>query len=128
MAKCGGNTCNRKCHRSLRTSHPGTLWNRPLRQGLFRHSLAFVAIREPVSNYLKIEKREQDRSLIALSWSDRRIASEMGVHRETVGKLRGALVAEPAEVFAGFVSRSMTAAFRIEIDVKLQAGLTSQRI
>lgn len=107
-----------------------------------------------MSNYLKVEKREQVRSLIALGWSDRRIAGEVGVHRETVGKLRAAWkskpakvfagseaeartssdeaeqvsASKPANVFAGSVSRSVAAAYRGEIESKLQAGLTAQRI
>lgn len=54
-----------------------------------------------MSNYLKVEQREQVKALLSLGYSDRWIARETGVHRETVGKIRRELTSKPAKVFPG---------------------------
>jgi transposase len=108
-----------------------------------------------VSNYLKVEQREQVRALLGLGWTDRRIARETGVHRETVGKQRRELASKPAQVFAGSAAavepehaasdeaeaskpakvfagsgaaRSTAAPFQDAITEKLEQRLSAQRI
>lgn len=108
-----------------------------------------------MSNYLKVEHTEQVKALIGLGWSDRRIARETGVHRETVAKRRRELASKPAKVFPGSIDgveaqadglehvaeskpanvfagspapRPLAAAYREEIESKLTQRLTAQRI
>ncbi|MEN6525498.1 MAG: IS21 family transposase [Candidatus Polarisedimenticolia bacterium] len=65
-----------------------------------------------MSNYLTVDKREQIQALLALRWSDRRIAREVGVNRETVGRRRAAIASKPAEAFPGSGDGDGTAADR----------------
>lgn len=88
-------------------------------------------------------------ALLARGWSHRKIARELGLHRETVGRhatLLGCSVSKPAKVTAGSDSppspepkpakvtagsatrRSLCEAYRASIEGKLDHGLHAQRI
>jgi transposase len=54
-----------------------------------------------VANYLKVEKQQQVKALLALGWSYRRIESETGVRRETVSKYAAEGSSKAAKVFPG---------------------------
>jgi len=49
---------------------------------------------EPMGNYLAMASQQQIRALLQLQWSHRRIARELGVNRETVGRLASKLEAD----------------------------------
>ena len=70
----------------------------------------FIAKGRSVSNYEAVDESEQLQALLALRWSDRRIAREVGVNRKTVGKRRAAIASRPAEAFAGSAGGNGTAA------------------
>src|SRR6185312_1698023 len=79
-------------------------------------------------NRLTVSHQHSIHTLHALGWSARRIARELGVHRETVGReLRRS---KPAKVTAGSDgrSRSQCEEWRSIITESLQAGLSARRI
>ena len=69
-------------------------------------------------------------TLAASGWSQRRIAQELGVHRETVGRHLRLEDSKPAKVPAGILprSRSQCESWRDWIEQGALAGLTAQRI
>lgn len=105
-----------------------------------------------MANYLKMAEIESIKGLLKLGWSFRRIARELNIHRETVGRhaKQGAVAgfevtagseskpanvttgsdeppgAKPAIVTAG--SKSQCAPYQLAIEQKLEAGLSAQRI
>ena len=90
--------------------------------------------------------QQQIGTLLALGWAHRRIARELGVHRETVGRYARLRAAKPANVIAGSASpdeavgvaqnrpnpiagpASAAVAHRDYIKQALGRGLTAQRI
>jgi IS30 family transposase len=54
-----------------------------------------------MGNYLQMSTQQQVRALLDLGWSHRRIAREVGVHRETVGRYARQAVPKPGNVIAG---------------------------
>lgn len=100
-----------------------------------------------MANQLKMAMVEAIIALLARGWSYRRIARELGVHRETVARyarLQGAGSSKPAKVAPGSESdgspakvtagsgpvgsRSHCAPYAELIEAKLDAGLSAQRI
>lgn len=95
-----------------------------------------------MSNNLKVSAQETIRTLKARGWSERRIALELGVNRRTVRRYGAKCTAEVTagkvtedsnctrEVTTGKAveSRSRCERYRAEILVKLEAGLSAQRI
>ena len=106
-----------------------------------------------MANRLKVAKVLSIKSLHAQGWSQRRIARELGIHRETVARhlressrpakaptgsgdskpakaLTGSEAGEadpkPAKALTG--SRSLCGPFREQIEAKLEQGLSAQRI
>ena len=96
-------------------------------------------------NTLSVSLQHSILTLAARGWSQRRIARELGIHRETVGRhlqlqcSKPAKVpagsesereAKPAKVPAGFSprSRSQCESWRERIEQGVLAGLTAQRI
>src|SRR5258708_5793261 len=57
--------------------------------------------RKPLANYLKMLKRQEVLTLLALKWSFRRIERETGVRRETVSAYARQADANPAKTFPG---------------------------
>ena len=55
----------------------------------------------PLANYLKMLKRQQVLTLLALGWSFRRIERETGVRRETISQVRPTGPSNPAKMFPG---------------------------
>jgi len=49
-----------------------------------------------MGNYLQMSTQQQVRALLDLGWSHRRIARELGVHRETVGRYARLEESKPA--------------------------------
>jgi transposase len=97
---------------------------------------------EFMSNVLKVSAQETIRALKERGWSERRIAKELGVNRRTVrrygAKCTTQVTAGPQaedskctrEVTAGksASSRSRCERYRTEVMLKLEAGLSAQRI
>lgn len=54
-----------------------------------------------MGNYLRMTTQHQVETLLELGWAHRRIARELGVHRETVGRYARLREAKPANVIAG---------------------------
>ena len=54
-----------------------------------------------MGNYLKMASQQHISALLVLGWSQRHIASEVGVHRETVGRYAVMRQANPANPIAG---------------------------
>lgn len=94
-------------------------------------------------NRLAVSLQQSIHTLHALGWSARRIARELGLHRETVGRelklskpakvttgSEGGPDAKPAKVTAGSEarSRSQCEEWRTMITESLQAGLSARRI
>jgi IS30 family transposase len=57
-----------------------------------------------MTNYLKMDKRQQVIALLELGWTYRRIAAETGVRRETVSRYDRLRRSKAAKVFPGSVS------------------------
>ena len=57
--------------------------------------------RRSMPNYLKMPKQQHVIALLELGWSYRRIQTETGVRRETVGRYDRARQAKAAKVFPG---------------------------
>ena len=75
-------------------------------------------------NRLTVSLQQSILTLHERGWSARRIARELGVHRETVGReLQGS---KPAKVAAG--SRSLCEPHREAIEVAIAQGLSAKRI
>ena len=95
-----------------------------------------------MGNYLQMSTQQQVRALLDLGWSHRRIAREVGVHRETVGRYAREAVPKPANVIAGSAEQagvqnrpnpitgppSAAAAFEEFIRAAVEKGLSAQRI
>ncbi|MBM3300521.1 MAG: IS21 family transposase, partial [Deltaproteobacteria bacterium] len=84
-----------------------------------------------MSNKLKMATANAIVVLWRRGWSYRRIARELGIHRETVRRyVKGALEeSKPAKVTAGdLASRSTCEPFRKLISDKVGAGLSAQRV
>lgn len=87
-----------------------------------------------MANQLRMAMVEAIIALLGRGWSYRRIARELGVHRETVARyarLRGAGSAKPTKVTPGSRlsgSRSRCAEHAAFIQHKLDVGLSAQRI
>lgn len=99
-----------------------------------------------MGNYLKMTTRQQIGSLLDLGWAHRRIAREVGVHRETVSRYARLREAKPANPIAGSEDPeedvgpdqnrpnpiagppSSAAAHHEYIKRALDKGLTAQRI
>jgi len=54
-----------------------------------------------VANHLKMADRQRIHALLELGWSDRRIAREAGVDRETVARYARAGLSNPANLIVG---------------------------
>lgn len=98
-----------------------------------------------MGNYLPMATQHQVSALLRLGWSQRRIARELGVHRETVARYAHLTLADPAapitsasepEPPAAIQTRPnpiagpepMAAPYQAEIAAALEQGLTAQRI
>jgi ParB-like chromosome segregation protein Spo0J len=99
-----------------------------------------------MGNYLKMTTQHQIDTLLELGWAHRRIARELGVHRETVGRRARLREAKPANLIAGSESpdeevgaaqnrpnpiagpASAAAVHHDYIKKGLDKGLTAQRI
>lgn len=91
-----------------------------------------------MGNYLKMASQQHISALLDLGWSQRRIAREVGVHRETVGRYAVMRQANPANPIAGSEAEtrpnpipgppSAAAPFHDAIRAGLERGLTAQRI
>ena len=84
-----------------------------------------------MANRLKMAKVSGILLLRERGWSFRRIARELGVHRDTVSRVvrAAAAGAKPAKVPHGIPgSRSQCEPFRADIVAKLERGLSAQRI
>ena len=85
-----------------------------------------------MANQLKMALAQDIQTLRGHGWSARRIARELGIHRETVGRYVAG--SKPASAPIGSASSrqvgspSMAAPWRRIIIEKLEAGLTAQRI
>src|SRR5210317_1810590 len=90
-----------------------------------------------MANELKVAKVLSIKALHAQGWSQRRIARELGVNRETVARelKRGSKPAKaptgsgdskPAKAPTG--SESLCVPFQEQIESKLECGLSAQRI
>jgi transposase len=81
-------------------------------------------------NQLNVSLQHSILTLAAHGWSGRRIARELDIHRETVGRHLRLAVAKPAKVPAGFSapSRSQCEPWREFIEQGCQAGLSAQRL
>ncbi len=101
---------------------------------------------EQMGNYLPMASQQQVRALLQLGWSHRRIARELGVHRETVSKYASQQRAGPPVVIAGGEDEpvrrlvlqnrpnpitgpiSLAAPYHEVIVQALERGLSAQRI
>ena len=91
-----------------------------------------------MGNYLQMASQQHIRALLELGWSHRRIAREVGVHRETVGRYAQWLRAKPANPIAGSGEQnrpnpipgppSSAAPYHEFIEARVNQGLTAQRI
>ena len=84
-----------------------------------------------MANRLGVADVHAIESLLARGWSQRRIARELGVHRETVGRYARLAreKSKPAKVTPGSgVSRSLCEPYRQFILEQLERGLSRQRI
>jgi transposase len=103
-----------------------------------------------MSNVLKVSHQEAIRGLHQKGWSKRRIARELGIHRQTVSRYseggskctgisiagsgeesdsKSVVAREPAESIAGrFGRKSWCRPFEEAIGSKMEAGLSAQRI
>jgi transposase len=86
-----------------------------------------------MANHLKMNEIESIRALYARGWSRRRIARELGLHRETVNQyvasFQGAAVSKPAKVTLGkLASQSLCRGHHEFITAEMDKGLTGQRI
>jgi transposase len=81
-------------------------------------------------NQLNVSLQHSILTLAAHGWSGRRIARELDIHRETVGRHLRLAVAKPAKVPVGFSapSRSQCEPWREFIEQGCQAGLSAQRL
>lgn len=59
-----------------------------------------------MGNYLQMSTQQQVKALLDLGWTHRRIARELGVHRETVGRYAREAVPKPANLIAGSAEAS----------------------
>jgi len=97
-----------------------------------------------MSNVLKVSHQEAIRGLHEKGWSQRRIARELGIHRQTVSRYseqgskctsisipgsESVVGREPAVSIAGHLGRkSRCEPFETAIGSKMEAGLSAQRI
>jgi transposase len=91
-----------------------------------------------MGNYLKMASQQHISALLELGWSHRRIAREVGVHRETVSRYAALTQAKPANPIAGAELQtrpnpipgplSAAAPYHEVIEKGLERGLTAQRI
>jgi len=87
-----------------------------------------------MAHRLKMAKIHAIEALLRLGWSHRRIARELGVHRETVSRydrLRGskpAISTPGSDPHTECGRKSHCEAFRDLIEQRLQQGLSAQRI
>jgi len=94
-----------------------------------------------MGNYLQMSTQQQVRALLELGWSHRRIAREVGVHRETVGRYARRLGPKPAKVITGSEDppaqnrpnpiagpQSLATAHHEFIQKGVDQGLSAQRI
>ena len=99
-----------------------------------------------MGNYLKMTTQHQIETLLELGWTQRRIARELDVHRETVGRYARLREAKPVNLIAGSESPdedvgaaqnrpnpiagppSAAAAHHDYIKKALDKGLTAQRV
>ena len=81
-------------------------------------------------NQLNVSLQHSILTLSAQGWSNRRIARELGLHRETVGRHLRLAGSKPAKVPAGILplSRSQCEPWREFIQQGCQAGLSAQRL
>jgi transposase len=83
-------------------------------------------------NYLKMADRQRIKALLELGWSHRRIAREVGVHRETVARYAEEWSRKPANPIVGEKPSSgpasTAATYHHFIEQGLERGLTAQRI
>src|SRR5207244_6778957 len=83
-------------------------------------------------NYLKMADRQRIKALLELGWSHRRIAREVGVHRETVARYEATAGRKPANPIVGEKPSSgpasTAATYHHFIEQGLERGLTAQRI
>ena len=99
-----------------------------------------------VMNQLNVSLQHSITTLAAHGWSHRRIARELGIHRETVGRHLRLAGSKPAKVLAGSASdpaakpaipltgclaagrQSLCVPLQSVIESAVQAGLSAQRI
>jgi len=81
-----------------------------------------------MANRLKMAKVQSILTLHQRGWSQRRIARELGVHRETVARHIEATVSDSKPAKAPTGSRSACEPWRELILEKIQVGLSAQRI
>ena len=94
-----------------------------------------------MGNYLQTTTQQQVRTLLELGWSHRRIARELAIHRETVGRYARLEESEPAKADSGVVARavqnrpnpipgplSAAAPYEAVIQAGVDRGLSAQRI
>jgi len=99
-----------------------------------------------MGNYLQMSTQQQVKALLDLGWSHRRIARELGVHRETVGRYARLEESKPANPITGSEAvavpgerdqnrpnpiagpASAAAAHQAFIEAALKKGLSAQRI
>ena len=79
-----------------------------------------------MSNVLKVSLQETICTLHGRGWSRRRIARELGIDRETVG--RYLLLAKPAISTLGSGRRSSCLPWQEQIEAAVAVGLSAQRI
>ena len=88
----------------------------------------------PAVNQLKMDLRQSIISLSGNGWSQRRIARELGINRETVARYRREqrqeAQAKPANVPTGSepIRKSQCEPFRVQIAAAWETGLSAQRI
>lgn len=97
-----------------------------------------------MGNYLQMSTQQQVRTLLDLGWAHRRIARELGVHRETVGRYAREAMPKPANLIAGSAQAvqpavqnrpnpiagppSLAAPYHELIQAGVDKGLSAQRI
>src|SRR5712691_2598598 len=97
-----------------------------------------------MGNYLQMSTQQQVKALLDLGWTHRRIAREVGVHRETVGRYAREAVPKPANLIAGSPEaggqeiqnrpnpiagpQSLAAPYQESIQAGVDKGLSAQRI